>query len=213
MPKDGRKTRQKIMDAAETLILEQGFSATSVDRIIELADITKGSFFYHFKTKADLAQALVERFAEFDNGLLTSKMQAAEAAGTDPARQLVAFVDGFVEIFESLKGPNPGCLFASFCYESGLMEERTLAVSRETILTWRAFLGAKIEQAVAARPPRIAVDVAGLADMITVVFEGAYVVARSLGDNDVMLRQLAHYRNYLVLLFGLDREGDCATAG
>ena len=55
MARDGTMTRTKIMDAAERLILEQGFGGTSIDRVIEGAGVTKGTFFYNFRTKTDLA--------------------------------------------------------------------------------------------------------------------------------------------------------------
>ena len=56
MPKDGRLTKEKILDAAEALVLDHGYGATSIDQILEKTGITKGAFFYHFKSKAALAQ-------------------------------------------------------------------------------------------------------------------------------------------------------------
>ena len=88
MPRDGTATRTALMDAAEALILGQGFAATSVDSVIAKAGATKGAFFYHFKTKADLAQALVERYAELDLGHLHTNMARAEALSRDPLQQL-----------------------------------------------------------------------------------------------------------------------------
>ena len=92
MPRDGSTTRTAIMDAAEGLILETGFAATSVDRVIERAGITKGTFFYHFNSKAALAQALVERYAALDLGNLDDKMTRAEKLARDPVQQLLLFV-------------------------------------------------------------------------------------------------------------------------
>ena len=119
MARNGDKTRKKIMDAAETLIMEQGFSASSIEQIITGAEITKGTFFYHFPTKNDLAQALVERYARRDNRHLTEKMAIAEEATTDPAHQLLVFLEQFIAIADDWTTPYPGCLFASFCYEAG----------------------------------------------------------------------------------------------
>ena len=47
-------TRTRIMDIAEASILTKGFDATSIDEIVAAAEITKGGFFYHFKSKKDL---------------------------------------------------------------------------------------------------------------------------------------------------------------
>src|SRR3546814_17437692 len=56
MSRNGAATRQAIMDAAQALILESGFSATSVDAVIARAGLTKGAFFKHSTTRPDLAK-------------------------------------------------------------------------------------------------------------------------------------------------------------
>src|SRR3546814_8920109 len=113
------------LDAAETLIMERGYAASSIEQIIAGAGITKGTFFYHFPAKSDLAQALVERYARRDGRHLDEKMAVAEAATPDPARQLLVFIEQFIEISDGWITPFHGCLFASFCYEAGLFEDRT----------------------------------------------------------------------------------------
>lgn len=50
------------MDAAQALFLERGFAATSVDEIVKAADVAKGTFYLHFKSKDEMLQALQARF-------------------------------------------------------------------------------------------------------------------------------------------------------
>lgn len=201
MPRDGSVTREKIMDSAEALILEQGFSASSVDRIIERAGITKGSFFYHFSSKAALAHALVERFAGFDREHLEAKMARAEKLTSDPLQQMLVFVGLFQEEAEGLTEPYPGCLFASYVYEGGLFDSVTHQVIVDAMLIWRDRLAAKFRAIAERYPPRAPVDPESLADMMTVVFEGAFVMAKSLKEPALLANQLGHYRTYLELLF------------
>ena len=47
-------TRQQITEAAARLFAERGFDATSIDEIAELADVAKGTFYYHFESKEDV---------------------------------------------------------------------------------------------------------------------------------------------------------------
>ena len=56
MSTKGERTRNEIMKIAEGLVLQRGFAGTSIERILEEADITKGGFFYHFEGKNDLAR-------------------------------------------------------------------------------------------------------------------------------------------------------------
>ena len=197
----GAATRRRILDAAEILILENGYAGTSLERLIERAGVTKGTFFYHFGSKAELAHALVERYAELDNGYLTDHMARAERLASDPLEQLLVFIGLFQEQMEDLTDPYPGCLFGSYCYEAGLFDDKTLAVIHDTMLAWRLAMGAKLREAAAARPPQLEVDLDSLADMITVVFEGAFIVSKTLKDPRCVAEQLGHYRNYLRLLF------------
>lgn len=204
MASRGETTRTTIMDAAEGLILEQGFAASSIDGIIGRAGVTKGTFFYHFPSKADLGRALVDRWSRLDLGHLETKMAAAEAEHTDPRDQLLAFVDAFRAEAAELTEPYPGCLFASYCAEAGVFDADTLGVIENTYLRWRQRLGAKLAEVANAHPPRVQVSSDSLADMMTVVFEGAFIVSKTLKDPDTVADQLGHYRNYLALLFGED---------
>src|SRR3954468_7879883 len=54
-----RATRQKLYEAAVTLIAEQGFSATTVDEIAERAGVAKGTVYYNFASKNDLFEELL----------------------------------------------------------------------------------------------------------------------------------------------------------
>ena len=61
-PKTLPATKQKLMDAAQPLMIQNGYVATTVDEICAAAEVTKGAFFYHFDSKEALARELLERF-------------------------------------------------------------------------------------------------------------------------------------------------------
>ena len=52
--------KERLTDAAMDLIWENSYGATSVDAICERADVRKGSFYYFFKSKSELAAAALE---------------------------------------------------------------------------------------------------------------------------------------------------------
>lgn len=189
------------MDAAEELILDRGFAGTPIDDVLEIAGVTKGAFFHHFDTKQELAHALIERYAALDLGHLEDKMRRAEDLTTDPLQQLLVFVGLFREEAEQLTGPYPGCLMGSYCYEAGLFDPAIIEVIRTTMLTWRERLTAKLEEVADRYPPRREVDLASLADQITVAFEGAYILSKVVEEPQVVAAQLDHHRTYLELLF------------
>jgi TetR/AcrR family transcriptional repressor of nem operon len=89
MPRDGSITRNRIMDVAQQMVLSLGLSGTSVEKVIEGAEVTRGTFFYHFKTKHALAEALIERYADEDRRHFDDAMAKAEQLARDPLQQLI----------------------------------------------------------------------------------------------------------------------------
>ena len=55
------ETRHRLLDAAELLFQSQGVSQTSLQQIAQQAGATRGAIYWHFKDKADLFNAMMER--------------------------------------------------------------------------------------------------------------------------------------------------------
>jgi TetR/AcrR family transcriptional regulator, transcriptional repressor for nem operon len=203
MPRDGTATRERILDAAQRIVLERGFAATSVDAVLAKAPATKGAFFHHFPTKNELGRALLERYAAADERMLDDFMAVAEADSDDPAQQLVAFVRHFEQAADELAPTQPGCLFVSFIYESQLAGDGDNDLIATSIRHWRMRLLEKLEAAAQAHPPAVAVDLHSLADQLFTTFEGGFILARAMHDPTHLRSQLTHLRHYLELLFQL----------
>ena len=136
MGRSGRATRERILDATESLVFDHGFSATSIDKVLERAGLTKGAFFYHFKSKADLGRAFMERYAERDLAHLDATLARVKKLSRDPLQQLLILVGLIQEDAESLLEPAPGCLFASYLYERMEYPEDVAGTVRRTLLRW-----------------------------------------------------------------------------
>ena len=80
-------TRQKLYEAAVTLIAEQGFSATTVDEIAERAGVAKGTVYYNFASKSVLFEELVRHGVEL---LTASLREAAEKTARDGGSRIDA---------------------------------------------------------------------------------------------------------------------------
>lgn len=189
------------MDAAQALILDHGFGGTTVDSIIELAGVSKGAFFHHFSSKAELGEELVQRYADEDAEHLEQTLVKAEGLSDDPLQQLLIFVKLFEREIESLEKPFPGCLFASYLQQSELFDHNILDIIRGSMLLWRTRVFDKLKKIEQKHPPRRDIDLESLADMLMVIFEGSFVLSQSLGENKIIARQLSHYHSYLQLLF------------
>ncbi|MBD3898200.1 TetR family transcriptional regulator [Halomonas sp. ML-15] len=58
---EAEATREALLDAAEDVFFEHGVARTSLEQIARHAGMTRGALYWHFKNKADLFMALIER--------------------------------------------------------------------------------------------------------------------------------------------------------
>ncbi|MET8750745.1 TetR/AcrR family transcriptional regulator [Streptomyces sp. NPDC059104] len=85
-------TRQKLYEAAVTLIAEQGFSATTVDEIAERAGVAKGTVYYNFASKTELFEELLRHGVGLLTASLRTAAQETEARGGSRIEALDAMI-------------------------------------------------------------------------------------------------------------------------
>lgn len=60
-------TRERLVDAAVHLVLNEGPSAMTTRRVLEVAGLSKGALYHHFASKDELYEAIAERFVALDD--------------------------------------------------------------------------------------------------------------------------------------------------
>lgn len=83
----GPYTRQQILDASLRLFSERGFARTTVRDIARQAGITDAAIYYHFQSKRELLEALVE-----ERGFLTSLQNLERVEAELPLREMVLWM-------------------------------------------------------------------------------------------------------------------------
>lgn len=203
MAKNGAETRARLLDAAERLFLERGYGGTSLEAVVEAADLTKGAFFHHFDTKQALAVALIERYSATEQRTMAELVARAERLSRDPVQQVLLLVGLVEEVLAGLPPEQSGCLFASYAYQAALFDEAVLAKIRSDLEWWRLEMARKLRAAMAVRAPRLPVEADEVAYGFLTAIEGGFVLAKALGESSLLPRQMRAYRNYLELLFGV----------
>ncbi len=77
-------TRRSLLEAAAKLIAERGYRGTTVNDVIAAAALSKGTFYWHFKSKHDLLLAVLEE--RFDRPV----RELAELLKSAPAQEDMA---------------------------------------------------------------------------------------------------------------------------
>lgn len=191
-------SRDKILNAAEGLMLHEGYHAVSVERIIAAAAVSKGTFFYHFPTKEALPAALLRRFIDEQATVLTGLIREASQL-SDPLERVLAVLDGLPPVFARPLNGGPGCFMAAFSYQMTCCDGLS-TISQEALQGWRKGFGELLSPLCAAHPK--APGPGDLADFLMSCLQGASIMARIYNDPRQVNLQVGQFRRYLICLFG-----------
>src|SRR4051812_42345856 len=138
-------TRNRLLDAAATVVRRDGAQALTLDAVAAEAGVSKGGLLYHFKTKRDLVQAMIERWlSEFQRDI--------DAA--DPS-----FVRGYVKA--SAPDENELGMLAAVVADPAL-----LATVREQYAIWQDRVTREARDPVDATVARVAADGVWLGELL-----------------------------------------------
>jgi AcrR family transcriptional regulator len=59
--KEAEERKDEILDAAEALFISKGYEAVTIIDILSVVGIAKGTFYYHFKSKAEVLDGIIKR--------------------------------------------------------------------------------------------------------------------------------------------------------
>jgi AcrR family transcriptional regulator len=95
--KDPEVRRKELIDIAISLFAEKGYENTSVSDIVKNADVAQGTFYYYFKSKDEILDAILDMsIEEVKKGMETLIAQDADAVS-----KLLKFFNIFYSIFRN----------------------------------------------------------------------------------------------------------------
>lgn len=101
MEEQKNKKRQSIMDAAFACFMEKGIHKSSVDEIVQKANVAKGTFYLYFSDKADLMQQLCIHISK--SVLIEAYKKVKKNAAASFTENIITLTDYIIEYFKSHK--------------------------------------------------------------------------------------------------------------
>jgi TetR/AcrR family transcriptional repressor of nem operon len=197
--------RRKLLDAALSLIREQGYSATTIDALCARAGVAKGSFFHHFPDKQALAVAAADYWSQ-TTGELFTRAPYHEAA--DPLDRLLGYID-FRKALIARAIPEFTCLVGTMTQEVYQSHPAIRDACEASIVGHAATLEADIAAAMELHGVAAGFTAESLALHTQAVLQGAFILAKARGDAAVAIESVDHLRRYVELLFSA-RKGEAA---
>ena len=194
-PKSG--VRQKLLEAALSLIREQGYSSSSVDGLCSRAGVTKGAFFHHFKSKDALAVAAANHWSELTGVFFET---APYQQHSDPLDRVLGYLDFRKAI---LKGD-----IADFTCFVGTMVQEIYGTHPDILEACAASItghASKVEADIAEAMKRHRIRARWTAESLALhtqaVLQGAFIMAKANGGAAIAAASIDHLHRYIELLF------------
>ncbi len=179
---------ERLKDAALDLIWEESYGAVTIDDICKRADVKKGSFYYYFQSKAELAVAALENMWERD---WKPNLDQRFSSSVEPLVRLTGYLESIYPIQLAIKtkyGKVLGCPVCSVGSEISTEEIDVSAKIREIMSRKRRYYESAIRDAIAEGVIE-ACDATQKTLALVGLIEGLVSQARIMNDPEV-LREL-----------------------
>jgi TetR/AcrR family transcriptional repressor of nem operon len=178
---------ERLMDAARELIHQQGYNQTTLADIARKSGVPLGNVYYYFKTKDDIARAVID---EYRQGVLQA-LRDVEEKEPDPKKRLAWFIKRMGGQKDEIA--SHGCPVGSLCQElnkeSTKLGEHADAIIKAWVL-WAAeqfkLIGRK--------------DAADLAVQLVATLQGISLLANAMKSPPLVGRQIARLHDWVVAM-------------
>jgi len=180
----GESNRQRIIDVADSLFYKRGYNQTSFQDISDATGIPRGNFYYYFKTKDEILEAVVNsRVAQ-----LSTLLNRCEAETSDPRERLLAFSNMLEEnrddVIES--GCPIGSLSSELAKDAPALREK----SRQVFILLRDWIRQQFELLGKEDADDLAMD-------LLAKLQGATVMACAFEDVNFIKRSLRQIKDWI----------------
>jgi AcrR family transcriptional regulator len=178
-------TRDHIIEAADGLFYRQGYEHTSFADIAEVVKISRGNFYYHFKTKDEILDAVIAaRLAK-----TKSMLERWELEGKQPADRILSFIGILIANRDDIK--RFGCPVGTLCGELAKLDHVSQAEAGRIFALFRAWL--RRQFALLGR----AADADALAMHLLARSQGVATLASAFRDEEFIRQEVRLMRDWL----------------
>lgn len=182
------QTRQQIVAAADRLFYERGFEATSFADIAQAVGLSRGNFYYHFKTKDEILAAVIA----FRLDATRAKLEAWEAAAPLPLERIRSFVH--ILIMNRAKIMAYGCPVGTLCNELSKLDHAARGDATAIFGLFRTWLARQFAALGRAE------DADALALHVLMRSQGVATLVTAFRDEALLHREVAEMDSWLATL-------------
>jgi len=130
----GEAIRKKIIEMADALFYQQGFAQTSFTDISNALNMSKGNFYYYFKTKDEILNAVIDKRSEE----IQRDLAQWDEAESEPRMRLKRYIMMLTDYQDRIE--KHGCPIGTICSELSKMHHENLNNASELMEIYRVWL-------------------------------------------------------------------------
>jgi TetR/AcrR family transcriptional repressor of nem operon len=191
-------TRNRLVGAAAKLFALKGYHDTKLDEVLTAALVTTGAFFHHFRSKEDLAFAVIDRHMALRRRRLDQIEQALPAPARDePLEPVFRRLDAIVEMLRQRGNRKGGCIIGNLSTALSDTHDAFRRRLAECFDEMAHEFKRHLDAAARERCPKRRVDTWELARYTVAIIEGSIMLARTHQDRRMIGRNFDHLKEYI----------------
>ena len=179
-------SKARLINSAITLMYERGYTAVGVKEICDHANVNKGSFYYFFPSKQDLALAALDTQWQLAKTHLLNPVFSSDLPPLERLQQLFCLA---VQAQQSANLPMRGCFFGNLALELSTQDEVIRQKLQSIFEEWADCFHNTLTEAIElGQLPEI--DVERTAQAMLAYLEGVALLAKT-NNNPALVEQLS----------------------
>lgn len=166
-----KTTKERILEAAEEIMLENSFHSVGLKQILDVAKVPKGSFYHYFKSKDQFGAEMLKHYME-EVGKRKRQMLMYHDTESDPLQRLFNYLDGSIDFIQSVTGKFP-CLALKLASEVSDLSEAMRQELTQGFEQWIEIFCEVLDEAIDKKLLPASFDSASEAQLIQDLWSGS----------------------------------------
>jgi TetR/AcrR family transcriptional regulator, transcriptional repressor for nem operon len=192
------QTKQIIIEKAAITFNQNGYAGSSISEIMRLTGLEKSGFYYHFKSKEEIAVVAFD----YTLGLILEAVMSKVGAANTAIDRLNAFIDTF-RGFTTQPIAVGGCPILNTAVESDDTHPRMRLHVQGAVNEIRALIDSIVELGIRQNEIVDTTDREQVSTIILVTIEGAIMMSKLYGTDLYLDRAIEHLHQYINALAAL----------
>ncbi|MBV1888600.1 MAG: TetR/AcrR family transcriptional regulator [Urechidicola sp.] len=188
------ETIDNILEIGADLILKNGYNNVGLNKILETANIPKGSFYYYFKSKEDFGIQVIKYYSENSLSFLNSYLTDDSK---NPKERIISFFEDMQNVYMT-KEYKEGCLLGNCSLELSDMSEAFSNSVASELSKWQECFEKCIQEGQDDKTIKKDESAKEMSDIVLTTWEGSLLRMKSSKNTESITTFIKFLNKYIL---------------